>query len=220
MTASKLQELLVAERDWRLSELEFCKKIPFVYVHPTFRPHRDQFWRLCVPIIYAHWEGFVTSSLKTTIDYINELELPYASIPRHLVLLEGKKRFGYLQGNCTKEQQNRFLDEFFAVQNTYLSIDRGNISANSNLNFKQLEIMLEYLNISISPTLQAYKPQIERLVWFRNSIAHGENCITVKQKDIEQFIQFESICFDEIIRLLLDYITCLPSQRTDEQAHV
>ena len=35
MTEQELQSLLVAERDWRITELEFCKKIPFLYTYPS-----------------------------------------------------------------------------------------------------------------------------------------------------------------------------------------
>lgn len=39
MTEHELQCLLVAEREWRITELEFCKKIPFLYTYPSFRSH-------------------------------------------------------------------------------------------------------------------------------------------------------------------------------------
>lgn len=207
MTEHNLGDILVAERDWRMQEMEFCKKIPFLYTNQNFRPHIDQFWRLCVPIIYAHWEGFVVAAMKSIVDYINDIPVSYCRAPKHMILLDNKARFGYLQGNCTLEQQTRFLDEFLRAQADGIHIDRGLISANSNLNYAQLEKMLAYFGIALSPVLTSNKQGIEKLVWYRNSIAHGENSIRVTQKEIESFIDCIIKCIDEIIILLLLYIT-------------
>lgn len=90
MNIAELQELLVAERDWRTCKLEFCKKIPFLYAKSAFQRHLNSYWRICVPIVYAHREGFVVA-VKQTIDYINSLNLAYSSAPRYLIRLENKK---------------------------------------------------------------------------------------------------------------------------------
>ncbi|MDT8903953.1 MAE_28990/MAE_18760 family HEPN-like nuclease [Anaeroselena agilis] len=207
MTEQNLGNILVAERDWRMQEMEFCKKIPFLYTTQNFRQHIDQFWRLCVPIIYAHWEGFVVAAMKSVVDYVNDIQVPYYMAPKHMVLLDNKARFGYLQGNCTLEQQSRFLDEFLQAQANGIHINRALISANSKLNYVQLEKMLAYFGIELSPALVSNKQGIEKLVWYRNSIAHGENSIQVTQKEIEYFIDCIIKCVDEIIILLLRYIT-------------
>lgn len=178
MTEHELQCLLVAEREWRITELEFCKKIPFLYTYPSFRSHYPLFWKFCIPMIYSHWEGFCVASMKLLVDYLNEISLSYQDAANHVLLLDNRKRFSYLQGNCSTDQQSRFLNEFLASQKTGVHIDRSVVSANSNLNFKQLSKMLSYFEISVSPVLGQQKPTIEKLVWYRNSIAHGENSIT------------------------------------------
>lgn len=77
MTEHELQCLLVAEREWRITELEFCKKIPFLYTYPSFRSHYPLFWKFCIPMIYSHWEGFCVASMKLLVDYLNEISLSY-----------------------------------------------------------------------------------------------------------------------------------------------
>lgn len=77
------------------------------------------------------------------------------------------------------------------------------------LNFKQLSKMLSYFEISVSPVLDQQKPTIEKLVWYRNSIAHGENSITVTQKDVETFISCITKCIDEMLSLFSTYISSL-----------
>ena len=206
MTEQNLSELLVAERDWRIHELELCKKIPFLYTYPSFRTKFPIFWKFCVPIIYSHWEGFCVAAMKMLVDYLNEKDISYKDAANHILLLDNRKRFGYLQGNCTREQQTKFLSEFLEAQSQGISIDRSIISANSNLNYKQLSIMLSSFEISVSNKLEQQKPTIEKLVWFRNSIAHGDNSITVTQIDIENFINSITKCIDELIALFLEYI--------------
>lgn len=66
--------------------------------------------------------------------------------------------------------------------------------------------MLSSFEISVSNKLEQQKPTIEKLVWFRNSIAHGDNSITVTQIDIENFINSITKCIDELIALFLEYI--------------
>lgn len=212
MTKDQLQNTLLAERDWRLQELSLCKKIPFMYTEPAFRPHLSTYWRFCVPIIYAHWEGFVVAALKLIIDYINDVQISYSKAPLYLVRLDNKSRFGYLQGNCTMEQQDRFLNEFLSAQSIGIKIKSTAISANSNLNYAQLRKMLSHFELVPSTIIDSRKDIIEKLVWYRNSIAHGENCISVTQSDIETFIQVENLCFDEIIHILLQYIDTLHKQ--------
>lgn len=209
MTVVELQNLLIEERDWRVNEIEFCRKIPFVYTNLLFRNHISKFWRICIPMIYAHWEGFVIASIKLVVDYINSLNISYSYAPNHLILLDNKRRFGYLQGNCSIDQQQRFLSEFLDAQSHGICIDRTAISANSNLNYAQLEKLFRYFDLTIPPNIEAQKAVIEKLVWYRNSIAHGENGISVVQNDIENFISSIMICFDEIIHILLQYAVSL-----------
>ena len=163
MTEQELQSLLVAERDWRITELEFCKKIPFLYTYPSFRSHYPLFWKFCIPMIYSHWEGFCVASMKLLVDYLNERSLSYQDAANHILLLDNKKRFSYLQGNCSTDQQSRFLNEFLESQKTGIHIDRSVVSANSNLNFRQLSKMLSYFEIPVSPVLDHQKSTIEKV---------------------------------------------------------
>lgn len=206
MTEQNLCDLLVAERDWRIQELELCKKIPFLYTYPSFRSQIPVFWKFCVPMIYSHWEGFCVAAMKMLVDYLNTKNISYKDAANHVLLLDNRKRFRYLQGNCTRDQQTKFLSEFLEAQSQGIAIDRSIITANSNLNYKQLSTMLSSFEILVSDELEQQKSTIEKLVWFRNSIAHGENSITVTQADIENFINGITKCIDELISLFLEYI--------------
>lgn len=74
---------------------------------------------------------------------------------------------------------------------------------------KVIEDFFSYFEIPVSPVLDQQKPTIEKLVWYRNSIAHGENSITVTQKDVETFISCITKCVDEMLSLFSTYISNL-----------
>lgn len=207
MTEQDFIGTLLAEQEWRFQELEFCKKIPCVYTNVLFKRQEAKFWRLCVPIIYAHWEGFVVAALRILTEYINEQNIYYREAVPSILLLENKKRFGYLQGNCSIPQQTRFLLELLEAQDRCIILQQSNITANSNLSFKQLSKMLKYFGINASDQLLAERSHIEKLLKFRNSIAHGENSITVTKEHVESFIYNNMVCIDEIISLLHQYVT-------------
>ena len=138
MTEQELQSLLVAERDWRITELEFCKKIPFLYTYPSFRSHYPLFWKFCIPMIYSHWEGFCVASMKLLVDYLNERSLSYQDAANHILLLDNKKRFSYLQGNCSTDQQSRFLNEFLESQKQEYTLIEALFRQIPNLNFRTI----------------------------------------------------------------------------------
>lgn len=143
-----------SERDWRITELEFCKKIPFLYTYPSFRSHYPLFWKFCIPMIYSHWEGFCVASMKLLVDYLNERSLSYQDAANHILLLDNKKRFSYLQGNCSTDQQSQIFEWIFGItKNRNTHWIEALFQANSNLNFRQLSKMLSYFwNSSFSCT--------------------------------------------------------------------
>ncbi|MBK6345590.1 MAG: hypothetical protein IPF68_06575 [Bacteroidales bacterium] len=66
--ATFIDEIL-ADIDWRVSELATLKSIPIRY---SFRPeHKELQIKYTIPAIYAIWEGFVKSCF---VIYSNHLE--------------------------------------------------------------------------------------------------------------------------------------------------
>lgn len=196
------------EREWRLNELEFYKKVPNFYVNSLFMNQKEKYFKMCIPMIYAHWEGFIVSLFRLLSNYISNQAIAYSYAPDFLILLANKKKFDYLKGNCSVEQQRRFLKEFLQALNDIIDIPaESSISANSNLNFKQFELMLGNFNLFVTEKHLKHKHGIEKLVTFRNKIAHGENSIVVKYNDIEVLIKCVNEMMDETIVLIQNYVS-------------
>lgn len=195
------------EREWRLKELEFYKKIPYLYVNPLFGKHKEKYYKMCIPMIYAHWEGFIICAFRLLSDFITRQSIQYSYAPEFLILLANKKRFQYLKGNCDLEKQRRFLKEFLLSQKSGIEIPSDScISANSNLNFKQLELILNSFNLKETRKYKNNKQGIEKLVTFRNKIAHGENSVVVEYNDIDQMVKCVTELIDETIIIIKKYV--------------
>ena len=69
--------------------------------------------------------------------------------------------------------------------------------------------MLAFFGLTPSQKIMENKENIEKLVWYRNSIAHGESSICVTKKDVEIFITCITECIDEIILLLASYVNAI-----------
>lgn len=206
MNVEQLILEITHERDWRIYEIDIYRRTPFRYTNELFVPHHSRYWRMCIPMIYAHWEGFVISSFRLLTNYLNDLNLNYSQITQNLVLLDNRVRFGYLQGNCTIGQQKRFLNELFLAQQQNINFASNIvISAKSNLNYKQLIKILTDFDLVPSSKLNNNKNTIEKLVTFRNKIAHGENSVIVTHQDISQISTSITICIDEILLMIADY---------------
>ncbi|MPN55319.1 hypothetical protein SDC9_203001 [bioreactor metagenome] len=124
-----------------------------------------------------------------------------------MIILANKKRFEYLKGNCTLKHQKRFLQEFLNEQRIGIRIPSNTcISANSNLNYKQFELILRNFNLASTHVINKNKGCINKLVNFRNKIAHGENSIIAKRKDIEDLYSCIIEVIDETIIVIERYI--------------
>ena len=93
---------------------------------------------MCVPMIYAHWEGFVVNSLKLLIDYLNDLKLSPNDVPTKLVVLGLSEKYGYLSGKQSIQQKIDFTDKFKELFQNVLKFKKG-VDTKSNLNGKVLE---------------------------------------------------------------------------------
>ena len=77
----QLTNEIIASREWRFSELENLKKIALVSLSNSTQKTKEQFYRMTIPYIYAHWEGFVIESFKQLATYLNNqnIERRYAT---------------------------------------------------------------------------------------------------------------------------------------------
>ncbi|QII37349.1 hypothetical protein G3M83_06380 [Rouxiella badensis] len=152
-------------------------------------PHQVEsiLWgRMCVPMIYANWEGFVVSSLKMLLQHLNNLELTPVQMPTRLVVVGLGDSYRSLSGKQSFEQKCVFTDKFNELLRTTVRF-KTKIETKSNLHSQVLKELCQMFNFNYA-RFSDTTSTLDRLVYVRNCIAHGENSILPTPENIENFI--------------------------------
>lgn len=188
---------IVANNEWR--DGEFAK-----YKVNAANVDEGLWCRMCVPMIYAHWEGFVVDSFKIMLRYLNRLELLAIHVPTNLVVVSMGDSYRTLSGKQSFIQRVSFTDRFSEVLGGGVKFP-PRINTKSNLKSTVLNeicdmFQLDYLMFS------EVAPDIDRLVNLRNSIAHGENGVQPDLVNINKFIDAVRKAMDVLLILLEGFL--------------
>jgi len=189
---------LEAEREWRVKEL---KNIKLLYREIDSELRKEDFsvsyLRMIIPMIYAHWEGFVVQSYKIVFEYINRLELPTSEVTPKILTYANNHSYNYLKGKHSFSQKCEFTKKFLDILDKKIKI-QGKVDTNSNLKYEVLERLLDLFDIDANK-FKGYKAKLNELVNLRNSIAHGENGYILSFENIERNISFITELMDELL---------------------
>ena len=72
-TLNSLQDFLDEEIAWRIKEIADLK----MSVRSSSEAHRKTLIRAAIPLLYAHWEGFVKVASEGYLNYVNSQKLRY-----------------------------------------------------------------------------------------------------------------------------------------------
>lgn len=167
------------DNNWRDGELAKFK----------INPHKvdQQLWdRMCIPMIYAHWEGYVVSSLRVLIGHLNKLQLTPGDVDTKLIVIGLGKTYNSLSGKQSFDQKVDFTDKFIALFDSAIKFKKD-IDTKSNLNSKVLKDLCNMFGFKFDK-FKDVVGDIDRIVTFRNRIAHGENSILPDTESIETYI--------------------------------
>ena len=196
---------IMASREWRVRELENLKKVGTLALNNYAPKVKDQYYRMCIPYIYAHWEGFVVESFKQLISFLNDLHLDKKLVRNELYAFSLQDILKPLAGKQSFEQTCQFAQKFTENYDRALYIDPALLTAKSNLNYKQLVVILG--KFGMENCLTKYQGEINQLVNQRNRIAHGENGITVEYVNISDKISMLQEIFDLMILKFEEYLS-------------
>ena len=194
-----IQEELAADIDWRNAELAELRVI-LHKAHLT-QVQRETYIRYIVPAIYAIWEGFVKKSISLYSKEINKsnasLLLLHENLLTHAITMDDKLALDRARTNFkTQKEFSLYISEFL---NKEFPID-GKIPTKSNINSEVLTDILERFNLGVIE--KKNKSKLDKLLKFRNTIAHGDNSIPVKEENIDEFIRLIQdlmvVVFDKI----------------------
>ena len=201
-TSDELYNSIDKEIGWRKKELKLFKdKIPTEKSELQIVMLRSS-----IPIIYAHWEGFVKTACEYYWEYVSN---------RRIILKKLKPQFiATSLKNAIKAQEIRSVtDRTQAIQyildHLELEADlptKNIINTKSNLNYSVFSDICNLLCIEEKDFILK-KEVIDSLVQCRNNIAHG-NYLLVTYKDFLNFYN-DTIGLLEQLRTSLQNATAL-----------
>lgn len=201
---NRLTEEILASCEWRNSELENLKKVGIITFNSQKERVKEQYYRMCIPYIYAHWEGFVVESFKLLITYLNSLDIAKEAVIENVYTFSLLNSLKPLSGKQSFEQCTEFVNKFTYEYGKKLFIPPSIFTTKSNLNYKQLQIIFKWFGMTNNCTM--FESNINKLVVQRNRIAHGENGIIIHYNDIEEFCEVLQKIFDILVITFDDYI--------------
>ena len=172
--------------DWRMGELASLKTIPHRYKMANH--HISLLKTYLVPAIYAIWEGFVQNTMLAYILEINKKDNMAYSLRTDILLyvVENDDKLNLCVPRTNKVQQEKFITEVFSILNKPIKI-ATKVQTKSNVNLEVINHLLTTFGLTALP--DCYRDSLNKLLNFRNKIAHGEKAIIVSDDHISEFTQ-------------------------------
>jgi len=114
-TYDQLINLISEDYAWRRKELKIIND----YVPQTPSPKQSASLRFSVPILYAHWEGFVKKSTEIYLEYVAKKYLKHSELKPQFVALSLSKKLGTLEVKNIEEKSRTvefLINEFDNVR--------------------------------------------------------------------------------------------------------
>lgn len=166
----------------------------------------EQLWcRMCIPMIYAHWEGFVVDALKIMLKHLNQLGLQSTQLPTNLVVVSMGDSYRTLSGKQSFEQRINFTQSFNELLDKPVKF-KTKVDTKSNLKSNVFEDLCVAFGFD-SSKFEGQLHDIDRLVHIRNSIAHGENSMQPDMQNIEKYIKSVKGAMDLLLYEIDDYLS-------------
>lgn len=193
-----LQERLDEDLSWRRRELSDIKKL----IRTSEGSRQTALLRSAVPLLYAHWEGFIKNASIYYAEYLSRQGLRYRDVKECFMGLPAK---GALDALVQAKKPYAFADAVSSIfrkageaVDLRLSDYIGNVG---NLKHDLFVGIAKSLGLYDS-AFEAFRNLIdERLLKSRNKIAHGEHVMV----DAEGF----PVLADEVLQIMQDYKTAI-----------
>ena len=203
-TEADFYNKVAEELSWRKMDMLRMKQL---ILKNENNPLSKTLLRAAVPIIYAHWEGFIKEIAVSYLNFISLRGLKYREHNKGVLALHIKWRFFSKSSQYSELERAAQLLDFIDVEydtRSNLKAIPDPIKTNSNLNYEVLKEILAILDIDHSK-FDAHKTFIDsQLLDARNGIAHGE----YRDIDMQLYTQLNDI----VLKLLEDFKTELENK--------
>jgi hypothetical protein len=201
-TIDDLLDSLTSDFTWRVREIsDFKASVKSVAQHL-----RAALLRGGVPLIYAHWEGYVAFVTRQYTDYVKTKRLPYSELRTAFILHAVGRNFDQMYGKrMSLIEKVNFIESADKARTTKFSTIDGEVfRTKSNLNSDVLKDLCAAVNLDAEQFALEYDFIDKRLVGKRNNIAHGRDTPI-------DFDEFETLA-ERTIRLMRLYRNLVENQ--------
>lgn len=198
-TISILQDSLDREFAWRIKEIAAIKmSVESKAISLT----QATLIRAGVPLLYAHWEGFIKQASQDYLEYVSNQRLKYSELSSCFVAFAAKKHLSHVVESRRAAVNIAAVDFFRECADSRANISLSNaINTKANLKSEVFVDIALSLGVAITPYDAYFNLIDESLLSRRNAIAHGEYL----DLDADSFRKLA----DEVIKLLRMYKTDL-----------
>lgn len=197
-TSLELQDYLDKEISWRIREIHDVKSS--IKSKESFA--RNTLIRAGVPLLYAHWEGFVKESSQHYLRFVSSQRLKYSELASCFVVFGAKKHIASITESWSAALNIEAVNFFRSHADERADLNISNaIDTKSNLSPDVFTNIVKSLGLDIKSYETYFHFMEESLLKRRNSIAHGERL----DLDEESFKKLS----DEVIGLLRRFKTDL-----------
>ena len=188
---------------WRLKEIADVKST----IRAADAVRQKTLIRAGIPLLYAHWEGFVKAASETYLNYVANQGHKYRELRSCFIVRGLKGQLNELAEYSNSRRNSRIVEFVLNEMDSPASIPyKGVIDAASNLSSTVFDGIATSIGISTGPYETKYHFIDESVLRRRNQIAHGEY-LDVQRTDYNQIS-------DEVVNLLRSYKTDIENALT------
>ncbi len=161
------------ELAWRKKELT---TLSFLIQQNNKQHNKNLILRAAVPVLYAHWEGFIKRSSSIYLEYVSNQKLKYSQLQENFIAIACHITLKEATVSSQAHIHRQVVDFILLNQSDVARVKfKDVIDTESNLSSK---VLINILNTIGIPTSEFWSSSYEiidkALLKVRNEIAHGE----------------------------------------------
>ncbi len=163
--------------------------------------------RMAVPMLYAHWEGYVREALQSYLEHVEKLKISQLDANPALLSYAWSKNFRDVASNQSAEARAEFTRRILAALQDPLMFHKKEheIDMSSNLRFKVLEKLCVALCLDVAK-LKEREKALDHMVERRNTIAHGGRVEGITVVDVDVDVKLVIDLIDRLETMIQDAV--------------
>lgn len=207
---TELQDYLDGALAWRKRELT---TIRFKIINEGRVHEKAVLLRAALPLLYAHWEGFIKNVAVAYLEYVSRQQLLLRELQHNFVALAVRGTILSASASRKGGTHKKVVDSILENLDRAVALNADSaIDTESNLSSLVLRDIMEVVGLEFSADWQKKATLIDhQLLKSRNEIAHGERT----QVDLQAYEQLHNFVIDSLeqFKLGLENAAALKSYR-------